>query len=64
MKVFEKYKWLVGQIQKRTMNVWGGGIKPLHEESKLKWTLKGVILLVEDLLGRMNLNRCLKGLLV
>ena len=42
----------------------GGGIKPLHEESKLKWTLKGVILLVEDLLGRMNLNRCLKGLLM
>lgn len=54
---------LVGGIQKRIMNVWGG-IKPLHEESKLKWTLKGVILLVEDLLGRMNLNRCLKGLLV
>lgn len=41
-----------------------GSIKPLHEESKLKWTFKGVILLVEDLLGRMNLKRCLKGLLV
>lgn len=41
-----------------------GSTKPLREESKLKWTFKGVILLVEDLLGRMNLNRCLKGLLV
>ena len=41
-----------------------GSIKPLHEESKLKCTFKGVILLVEDLLGRMNLKRCLKGLLV
>lgn len=46
--------WVLGDSEKD--NECLGSVKPLHEESKLRWTLKGVISFVEVLLGRMNLR--------
>lgn len=48
-----------GGIQQRIMNVlraWN----PFMEDSKLRWTLKSIVMLVEAL-GRVNVSRCFEG---